>query len=264
LVFVNHSISRRSVVLGAPASLLGAKTSGIRVACQTNAWPVDSRDFESVIRALASIKELGFEGFEADLSHVRGQFERGSATYDRIRKTGLKFAGISIELKKYDPQTFIPSGGLLEQAADGGKALGAERLIVSGDSTVHPLALRAKADALNRITRYCKGLGIGCAYQTQDYDFQVDGMQINGLMTMSEPGLHFVLDARTSVADFFAKNWRRVDGVRLPLGQGESDWGPLAKAVQGSQWRGWLVIAKAGEAGEVGAAREAVRRVFGV
>ena len=47
-----------------------------------------------------------------------------------------------------DPQTAIASIGLLQQVADGGKALDAERVIVSGDSTVHPLALRAKAEAL--------------------------------------------------------------------------------------------------------------------
>lgn len=262
LVFANH-ISRRSLLLGAPVVLLGAKPSAIRAACQTHAWSVDPKDFESLLRVLTTIKQLGFEGFETDFFNVIAHFARGDTAYERIRKTGLRFSGIHVWLKTYDPQTAIPSEALLQQVADGCRTLGAERLIVSGNSTVHPLALRGKADGLNRIAKYCKGLGIGCAYFTHEYDFQDGGSQLNGLVGMTEPGVHFVLDAGSDVADFFAKNWRRIDGIHLPLGSGETHWEPLGKAIQASQWRGWLVVA--GEKpDDMGPARETLRRVFGI
>jgi sugar phosphate isomerase/epimerase len=202
-----------------------------------------------------------------------------------LKKTGLRFFGIHVFLTAYDPQTAIASFELLQQVADGGKALGAERLIVSGGSTVHPLALRAKADALNRIAKYCKGIGLGCAYHNHQPEFQNQAVQIDGLVSQTDPLLHFLLDAGHAiegggnVAEFFAKNWRRIDGIHLrdakagqevPLGQGESDYAPLAKAIQTSSWQGWLLTEeerlngeKPGEAA-VRPAREAIRRVFGV
>lgn len=253
------------MLLGTSAGLLTAKTPAFRSGCQTNAWPVDAKDFESFAGVLATIRQLGFGGFETDFLNVRSQFDRPGTASERIRKTGLRFAGIHVGLKAYAPQTAIASQGLLEQVADGCRALGAERLIVSGDSTIHPLALRGKADGLTRIAKYCKGLGIGCAYHNHEYDFRDGGMQINGLVSMTDPGVHFVVDAGSETVAFLAQNWRRIDGIHLPLGQAESEWEPLAKAIQSSQWRGWLIVANdSGRGGDAGQAREALRRAFGV
>ncbi len=253
------------MLLGVPASLVGAKPAAIRTGCQTNAWPVDPKDFESLLHVLTTIKQLGFEGFETSFINVRSQFAKGDAAYDRIKKTGLRFSGIHVALKTYDPQTSIASFGLLQEVADGCRALGAERLIISGDSTVHPLALRAKAEALDNIAKYAKGIGVGCAYHNHDYDFRDGAAQINGLLSMTGPAVHFVLDAGDGVADFFAKNWRRTDSIHLPLAQ--TEWEPVAKAIHESQWRGWLVIAdesaKGDKGAEVGPARETLRRMFG-
>jgi sugar phosphate isomerase/epimerase len=245
--------------------LLAAKPAAVRAGCQTNVWPVDAKDFESFAGVLATIKQLGFEGFETDFVNVRGQFARPGTASERIRKTGLRFLGLHVGLKAYDPQTAIASQALLEEVADGCKGLGGERLIVSGDSTVHPLALRAKADGLTRVAKYCKGIGVGCAYHSHDYDFRDGGTQINGLVSMTDPAVHFVLDAGSNIVDFFTKNWRRIDGIHLPLGQAESEWEPLAKAIKGSQWRGWLIVSnESGKGGEAGEAREALRRTFGI
>ena len=252
-------------MLGAPACLLGAKPAVMRAGCQTSAWPVDPKDLESFFKALAAIKELGFEGFETDFFNVRSQFTHADGPRERIKKSGLRFSGIHVWLNAYDQQTAIPSVGLLEQVADGCKALGAERLIVSGASTFHPLALRGKADGLTRIAKYCKDIGIGCAYHPHDYDFQEGGTQINGLVGMADPGVQFEVEARAGVEEFFAKNWRRIDGIHLPLDQGEPDWEPLKKAIADSQWKGWLMVAdERQKGGEVGPAREALRKVFGV
>jgi sugar phosphate isomerase/epimerase len=265
--------SRRSLLIGAPAGLLAAKPAGVRAGCQTNIWPADASDFENLAGVLATIKQLGFEGFETDFLNVRSQYQRAGAASERIRKTGLRFLGVHIGLKVNDPQTAIASQGLLQEVADGCKVLGAERLIVGGSSAIHPLALRAKADGLTRIAKYCKDIGVGCAYRTGDYDFQNDDAQISGLLSMTDPVVHFVLDSGGSIADFFKKNWRRIDGIHLPVEQaveqaveqGESDWKSLTKAIGASPWRGWLVVANdSGKGGEAGPAREALRRTFGV
>jgi sugar phosphate isomerase/epimerase len=224
---------------------------------------VDPKDFDSLLRVLATFKQLGFEGFETSFVNLRAQFESGNAGYDRIHKTGLRFSGISVAVKNYDPHTFLPTTALLQQVADGGKALGAERLIVSGDAAVHPLAVRAKADALEALARYCKDSGIGCAYHAGDYDFQEGGAQINALAAGTKENVHFVLDAGEGVADFLAKNSRRVDSIHLTAGQAESDWEPLKKAIQAAQWHGWLIV-DGQDNTAVTPAREAVRHLFGV
>jgi inosose dehydratase len=265
------TLSRRSLLLAAPLSLLAAKPNVIRVGCQTDAWPVDPKNFESLVATLAAIKQLGFDGFETSFVNVRSQFERPNPAYDRIRKTGLRFLGIDVSLKTYDPQTAIPSFTLLQQIADGGKALEAERIIVSGDSTVHPLALRAKADALTKIAKHCKGVGIACAYRNRDVEFRDGGAQIEGLLRQTDSGVHFVLDAAdaiaagANVAEFFAKSSKRIDGIHLrsaQAGQAEYDYAPLAKEILAASWRGWLVADEPAEE-TVLPSREAIRRVFG-
>jgi sugar phosphate isomerase/epimerase len=273
------------LLLGAPTTLLAAKPAAIRVGTQTNAWTIDPNNFEAFAGLLTDIKKLGFEGFETSFLNVRNQFDRPNNAYERIRKTGLRFLGVHVFLKTYDPQTALAPWSLLQQVADGGKALDAERLIVSGGSTVHPLALKAKADALTRIARYCKGIGIGCAYHNHDVEFRDHGVQIEELLRQTDPLVHFVLDAGHAiegggdVAAFFAKNWKRIDvihlrdakgGQEVPLGQGDYDYAPLAKEVHASGWRGWIVTEEERLNGDkpgaaaVGPARETIRKVFGV
>jgi len=278
-------MTRRSLLLAAPASLLAAKPTVVRAGAQTNAWPIDPKDFDSLLSVLATVKDLGFEGFETGFINVRGQFARPEVANARLRKTGLRFFGVHIFLKAYDPQTAIAPWTLLQQVADGGAALGAERLILSGAPTAHPLALRAKVDGLNRIAKYCKGIGIGCAYHNHDVEFRYGATQMNGLLSGTDSNLHFVLDAGhaieggANVAEFFTNHWRRLDGIHLrdarsgtevPLGEGEYDWTPLAKAIQASPWRGWLLAeeerlsgAKPREAA-MRPARATIRRIFGV
>jgi len=278
------TLSRRTLLLGAPALFAAPKNNGVRVGCHTNPWPVDPKNPDSLMAVLTTIKSLGFEGFETGFLNLRSQFAHPDPTYDRIKKIGLRFLGIHVSLSRYDPQTFIGSFGLLQEVAEGGKAIGAERLIVSGDSTVHPLALRAKADALNRIAKHCKNIGLGCAYHNQAAEFADGGAQIAGLVNQTDPGVHFLLDAGQAiaagadVAAFFAKNWRRIDGMHLsdvraeqvvPLGQGAYDFAPLAKEMQAASWRGWLVTGEERVKDESGDAavrqtREVIHTIFGV
>jgi inosose dehydratase len=280
-----YLLSRRALLTAAPAVLLAAKPS-IRVGAQTNAWPIDPKNFDTLLTVLSEIKHLGFEGFETGYLNVRGQFEKPNPAYDRIHKIGLRFLGVHIFLKTYDPQTAIAPWALIQQIADGARALDADRVILSGASTVHPLALKAKADALTRAAKYCKGLGLSLAYHNHDVEFQQQqqGAQIEGLLTQTDPNVHFVLDAGhaiqggADVAAFFSRNWKRIDAIHLrdtkagqevPLGQGDIDYTPLAKAIQSTAWKGWLVTEEERLNGDkpgaeaIRPAREAIRKVFG-
>ena len=278
-----YRLSRRALLTAAPAVLLAAKPA-IRVGAQTNAWPVDPNNFDSLITVLLEIRKLGFVGFETGYLNVRSQFENPNPAYDRIHKTGLRFLGVHIFLKTYDPQTAIAPWALIKQVADGARALEAERVILSGASTVHPVALRAKADALTRAAKYCKDLGLGLAYHNHDVEFQQQGAQIEGLLTETDPNVHFVLDAGHAiegggdVTAFFTRNWKRLDAIHLrdakagkevPLGQGDNDYGPLAKAIHSTAWKGWLVTEEERLNGDkpgaeaIRPAREAIRKVFG-
>ena len=280
-------MSRRTLVFGAPVAALAAKSgASVHAGCQTNAWPIDPKDLSSLLNALGAIKQIGFEGFETGFRNLQGQFAQPASARESLKKSGLRFFGIHIFLLSYDKQTSIAPWELLKGVADGGAALGAERLIVSGASTPEAAALSRKAEGLNRIGKYCREKGLAFGYHNHQAEFQRGGFQIQGLLRETDPEtVHLVVDAGHAVegggniAEFFTRNSRRIDGLHLrdarageevPLGQGEYDWRPLAAAIRTANWSGWLLAEEerlSGEKpGETAArpARETIRRIFGV
>jgi sugar phosphate isomerase/epimerase len=280
-------MSRRTILLGAPVAGLAAKSgASVQVGCQTNAWPIDPSDPNSLLHVLGVIKQIGFEGFETGFRNLQSQFAEPAAARKNLQKSGLRFFGIHIFLLSYDTQTSIAQWDLLKQVADGGAALGAQRLIVSGASTPDAAALSRKAEALNRIGKYCREKGIGFGYHNHHVEFQQNGFQIQGLLRETDPdAVHLVVDAGhaveggANIAEFFAAYSRRIDGMHLrdsragqeiPLGQGDYDWRPLAAAIRAANWNGWLLAEEERLSGEkpgetaTRPARETIRRIFGV
>jgi sugar phosphate isomerase/epimerase len=280
-------MSRRAVLLGAPVAALAAKSGAtVHVGCQTNAWPIDPADLSRLLRVLGVMSQIGFEGFETGFRNLQGHFAQPAPARESLKKSGLRFFGIHIFLLSYDKQTSIAPWDLLKQVADGGAALGAERLIVSGASTPEPAALSHKADALNRVGKYCREKGIGFGYHNHHVEFQQSGFQIQGLLRETDPEtVHFVVDAGhaveggANIAEFFTANARRIDGMHLrdahaaqevPLGKGDYDWRPLATAIRAANWNGWLLAEEERLSGEkpgesaTRPARETIRRIFGV
>jgi sugar phosphate isomerase/epimerase len=276
-------IRRRAFLLGFPGGVLaGGK---VHVGSQTNAWNIDPNNLNSLLEVLAALRRLGFEGFETGFRNLQPQFEKPQAARDRLRESGLRFLGIHVFLTSYNPQTAIGPWDLLRSVADGGKALGAERLIVSGGSTLDPVALSRKAKALDRVGRYCHDRGMKFGYHNHDAEFRNDGFQIETLLRETDPSLvHLVMDAGhameggANVAEFFSRRFSRIDGLHLRdarqgkeviLGQGDYDWRPLAAAIGKAGWNGWVLTEEERISGEklgeraVGPAREAVRRIFG-
>jgi inosose dehydratase len=280
-------MSRRVLLIGAPTAALAAKSGATaHVGCQTNAWPIEPKDLSSLLHVLGVMKQIGFEGFETGFRNLQDQFAQPADARAFLKKSALRFFGIHIFLLSYDKQTSIAPWDLLKQVADGGASLGAERLIVSGASTPDPAALSRKAEALNRIGKYCREKSLGFGYHNHHVEFQQNGFQIQGLLRETDPEtIHLVVDAGhaveggANIAEFFTANSRRIDGMHLrdaragqevPLGQGHYDWHPLATAIRAANWNGWLLAEEerlSGEKpGETAArpARETIRRVFGV
>ncbi len=280
-------MSRRTLLSGIPGAALAAKSGAqVHVGCQTNAWKIDPHDLSSLLHVLDVLKQIGFAGFETGFANLRDRFAQPAAARESLRKSGLRFFGIHIFLTAYDPQTSIAPWDLLQEVVDGGAALGAERLIVSGASTPDPAALSRKTAALNRTGEYCRQKGLGFAYHNHDAEFRHDRFQIEGLLRETDAkSVHLVVDAGhaveggANVAEFFAKHSARIDGMHLrdaragqevPLGQGEYDWRPLAAAIQKANWNGWLLCEEERlsgvKPGETAArpARETIRKIFGV
>jgi len=276
-------IRRRAVLLGAPGALAAGKP---HAGAQTNAWTIDTNDFKSLLGVLGSVKRLGFEGFETSFRNVEGQFANAQTARDQLKRTELRFFGVHIFLLQYDAQASIAPWELIERVVNGGAAVGAERLIVSGAPTPDAAALSRKAKALDRAGRYARDHGMKFAYHNHDAEFRENGQQIEMLLQQTEPELfHLILDAGhaqaggANVAEFFARHSARIDGIHLrdatqgrevPLGQGDYDWRPLAAAVARAKWDGWVLAEeerrsseKPGEAA-IRPARDGIRRLFGV
>jgi len=275
-------ITRRALVMGVP--MAAVVETRVHAGAQTNAWTIDPKNLNSLLEVLATLKRLGFEGFETSFRNVQEQFGKPEPARARLGETGLRFFGVHVFLQEYDPETAIGPWDLLRKVADGGAALGAERLIVSGASTPDPAALARKAKALDRVGRYCAGRGLKLGYHNHHFEFQEHHWQIEGLLQEAGPSLRLVLDAGhaleggANVAEFFAQHAGRIDGIHLrdarqgqevPLGEGEYPWGPLAAAIAKAKWSGWVLAEEERLSGEkpgeaaIRPAREAIRRIFG-
>ncbi|MEI6669611.1 MAG: sugar phosphate isomerase/epimerase [Acidobacteriota bacterium] len=267
-----------------------AAAPGPRFGCQTNAWPLKPGDFPQLLDVLGTIKSLGFEGFETSFRNVQGQYATAADAKARIAQSGLAFFGVHVFLNEYDPRTRIAPADLLRATADGAAALGAQRVILSGgglarDGAVAPADLERKVAALNDAATYCRDRGLAFAYHNHGPEFDAGGAEINGLISGTDPRLvSFLVDcghayrARVDLAAFFTAHRARISGLHLrdfkgdpqvPLGQGEVNWAPLAKAVLSARWEGWILAEEERADGSkpaasaAGPARETMRTLFG-
>ena len=291
-------LSRRTFLTALPLTRVAMRTpalmlplaTGVKLACQTNAWRIDPHDFTQVLAVLGKLKALGFEGFETGFRNLQGQFGNASVARKQLEQTGLQFFGAHIFLDQYDAQTQLAPMDLVQKIADGVAALGAQRLILSGggllkDGKVEAEALKRKAAGLNAAAKYCRSKGLRLAYHNHGPEFMQNGLEIEGLYRLTDPALvDFLMDcgwaARggVNVPAFFAKHQRRLIGLHLrdfkgdtqvPLGQGDFPLHGLATAIKNVQWRGWVLNEEERLSGEkpgesaVAPARQTLRQVFG-
>ena len=123
-------ISRREFLISIPLSaalpaLARAATGpSNRVACQANAWQIKPGDFPELLKRVADMKRLGYEGFECNYRFVEGQFARAKQARTQIEETGMIFFGPHTGLGQPAEQ--------LDRLVEGAAALGAKHLAASG------------------------------------------------------------------------------------------------------------------------------------
>ena len=257
-----------------------AQSGRIKAGCQTNAWKMEVPEFRNLLPVLATIKKLDFDGFETDYRNVQGQFENLKEARQLIQKSGLKFYGCHIFQFDYDPKTNIPEWKLMERVAKGASAMGAERLIVSGAPAGQDSErLRWKAAGLGRAGRLCRDLRMTrLCYRNHGPEFAHDALEMRTLIKETDADtVRFLIDCgdamrlKVDLATFFTKYHKRIDGlhprdykgaVQVPLGEGESDYGPLAEAVRKTGWQGWVLNEEERESA-VEPARKQMRKLFG-
>lgn len=280
-------LSRRDLVAGAGPALLAQGGARLSVGCQTNAWRFDPNDFAAFTGVLKSIARLGYSGFETGFRNIMGRFpDHVDEARRAIAATKLVFTGCHIFLTEYDPVTGVAPQKLGYGVADAAAKLGAQRLILSGRASVNRQQMWAKAKALGEYGRYCRTRGLGLSYHNHWPEFENGGMEIGELLQESDPALvSFVVDAghasraKADVAGFFAMHRARIAGIhfrdfrggaQVPLGEGETDYGPLAAAIRQHGWKGWALAEEEREDGSkpgesaAGPARGHFRKLLGV
>lgn len=276
----------------APAVFPAAQT--LKVGMQTNAWKLAIDDFPGLLKLLAEIQSLGYEGFETSFRNVQGVFgKKAKDARAQLADTGLHFLGCHIFLSDYEAKSNIAPMDQIEAVADGAASLGAERLILSGapvrgeEGPLDPQRLSWKAGALNRAGRYCQQFKLRVCYHNHGPEFANNAEEITALMKETDAdNVRFIIDAghalraKADLASFFAKYHKRIEGmhlrdfnkenVQVPLGQGEFQYEPLAAAVKKAKWAGWVIAEEERESGDkpgaaaAGPAREKIRKLFGV
>jgi sugar phosphate isomerase/epimerase len=277
------------LLAGSP-HLLTAGPGKLFPGCQTNAWKIDRHDFSTFLSVLEQIRGLQFSGFETGFANIQEQFGIPAARR-RIEAFGLRFTGIHIFLPSYDPQTNIAPANIYQRVAEGGAALGAERLILSGGAVaaqgkLDEPALHRKTQAIMEAAKFAQSQGLRLAYHNETGESLNDGLELRALLRETDPSLvGFLLDAGhadqagINVPAFFREHFQRIvgmhlrdyrDGQQVPLGQGTFDLPAFAKTVEETGWSGWVISEedypsgfKPGSAA-IKVARESIRKAFRV
>ncbi|MFZ0338221.1 MAG: sugar phosphate isomerase/epimerase [Terracidiphilus sp.] len=237
----------------------GRVPSGIRFGVQLNAFPIDPKRFETFEAALAQVKQIGYQGFEAGFRYLSEQFAAPEMARRSIEQTGLTFFGIHIFLpsfEMYDPNTRIAAPSIYEPVARGGAALGAKHMILSGAPAQSADQLKTKIDGLNAAGRFALASGLTVAYHNHWWEFESKLGEIEALYTETDPELvHFVLDAGhayhggADVPAFIRAHSQRIIGFHLrdfkndqyvELGTGDFPLRQVAATIEQIGWKGWV------------------------
>ena len=276
---------RTFLAASASASLLCfAKTSGIQVGCQANAWPLKQGDFDQLLTTIETIKSLGYAGFECNIRFVRDQFDHVSEARKKMEATGMQFIGAHTSMQEAAHEEF-------EKFASGAAQLGAEYIVMSSsglaaDGKFSQDSLDAKVTQLDKLANTCKQSGIQLAYHNHTAEFANNNAEIDALAGHTDPKLvSFLIDAGHGYQGggdpgaFLFTHSDRIIGCHIktfrdktkqvPLGQGDFGFEALALAIKKTRWTGWLIDEEGGgpsggNPSAVGPDRKYIRDVFGV
>ena len=232
--------------------------SGIKFGVQLNAFPINPMRFQTFMDTLAQVKQIGYQGFESGFRNLSEQFASPQHAQRSIAETGLTFFGIHVFLptEQYDPVSRIAPPSVYESVVEGGGALGARRLILSGAPVDNQDQLEHKIAALNAAGEYAKRAGLATAYHNHWPEFESSIGEIEALYTKTDPSLvSFVLDAGhayrggANLPEFIRAHVERIvgfhlrdykDGRLVSLGQGTFPLAQVAATIKQIGWKGWV------------------------
>jgi sugar phosphate isomerase/epimerase len=241
-------------------------------------------DFDQLIKAIETMKTLGYVGFECNIRFVRDQFERAGEARQKIEATGVQFIGAHTSMQEASHEDF-------GEFAKGAAQLGAQYIVMSS-SGLSPQgqfsadALNTKVADLESLAKTCRQSGIQLAYHNHTAEFANNNAEIDALADHTDPSLvHFLMDAGHGYqgggdpAAFMLRDPRRIIGCHIktfrektkqvPLGQGDFGFEALAAAIKKTGWTGWLIDEEGGgpsggNPSAVGPDRKYIRDIFGV
>lgn len=231
----------------------------IRLGTQTNAWAIDPHRFDTFLAVLGQIRQVGYAGFETGFANVAQEFDSPEHARRQIADSGLVFFGVHVFLQseQYDPSTHVAPSPLYQRVAQGGAALGAKHLILSGAPAANENALRGKIAGLDAAGRFAKSVGLSLAYHNHSPEFQSKIGEMEALYARTDPALvSFLLDAGhaymggANVPAFLRRHYRRIvgihmrdykNGLQVPLGEGSFPLKQVAATLQQLQWSGWVL-----------------------
>jgi sugar phosphate isomerase/epimerase len=236
----------------------GRTPPGIQFGVQLNAFPISPAHFETFLDALALVKQTGYQGFETGFRFLNQQFAAPAQARSSIEQTGLTFFGIHIFFPDpgYDQVTRIATPAVYEPVAQGGAALGARHMILSGARAADSDQLKRKIDALNTAGRFAQSVGITVAYHNHWWEFESKIGEIEALYAQTDPALvSFVLDAGhayhggANIPEFIRAQSDRIialhlrdykDGHYVTLGEGGFPLAQVAAVLKQIKWKGWV------------------------
>jgi inosose dehydratase len=225
---------------------------------QLNAFPIDAKNFQTFLDALAKVKSIGYDGFESGFRYVNSQFANPAPARRQIEATGLTFFGVHIFLDTpmYDPATGIAPASLYEPVAHGGASLGAHHLILSGAPAADEAMLQRKIEGLNKAGVVARAAGLQLAYHNHWPEFESKIGEIEALYTKTDHSLvkfvldcghayrgganvpQFIRDHQHSIVAFHLRDYK--NGKLTTLGTGTFPLQQVADTIKAIGWKGWV------------------------
>ncbi len=257
---------------GMPAQGAVPRSQRLHIGAQTNIWGVPIKSYNDLLRDIGILARLGYQGFETGLGSVSSLTGKASELRRDFASRHVQFVSAHAFAVFYDPDTVANELAGLERAAAYTAQMGASHLIVSASKPVpRPggkldlAAVRAKAEALNRLGAAVKRNGLKLCYHNHELEFRDKPTEESYLLKETDPNLVWLcLDVGhcyglVDPAAFTAEHFRRIaifhlrDETRAITGEivdtepgyGRINLKGIVAPLLNSNWEGWLEVEEA-------------------